>query len=256
MNKFLNTKSPKLVAMLSSAHADELILKIKTSIDEGAEGFCILTETLLPEYKNKETIRRIIDAMDGRQAYMTNYIRNNTQQELTDEVLAEQLLDMIDCGADLLDVRTDLFCRSESEVTYDTDADKKQRELIADIHKRGAEVLMSSHIFEYTPPERVLEIAKLQQSRGADIAKIVTFVSSQKELEDAFKTNALLNEKLSIPYLFLCNGPYCRTHRMIAPLLGTAFYLCLENSNTKGPQPTIAEAKMMIEKCYGGEKNE
>lgn len=248
MAGFLNTKHPKLTVMLSASTLEELLAKIKQSLWDGAEAFCILAAELLAEYKTKECYQKIIHTMDGRDAYMTNYIRNNTEPYLTDEVLTEQLLTMVDCGAKLVDIRTDLFCRSDCEVSYDSIADQKQRELIAEIHGRGAEVLMSAHIFEYVSPENILEIAKLQQSRGADIAKIVTCVSSQKELEDAYQTNLLLNEKLSIPYLFLCNGPFCRPHRMIGPFLGTAFFLCLENSNTKGPQPTIAEAKMMIER--------
>lgn len=247
MAGFLNTNHPKLTAMLSASHLEELLFKIRQCVQDGAEAFCILTAELLPEYKSKENFRKIIETMDGRDAYMTNYIRNNTEPHLTDETLTEQLLTMVDCGAELVDVRTDLFCRTDSEVSYDAVADKKQKDLISEIHRRGAEVLMSSHIFHYVSPEQILEIAELQQSRGADIAKIVTYVSSQKELEDAYRTNLLLNEKLLIPYLFLCNGPYCRPHRMMGPFLGTAFYLCLENTNTNGPQPTIAEAKRMIE---------
>ena len=81
-----------------------------------------------------------------------------------------------------------------------------------------------------------------------DIAKIVTVANSDKESEDAFKTNFLLSDKLNIPFLYLCNGSHCRKHRLLGPLLGSCMYLCLENSKTCGPQPTIEEAKVMREK--------
>ena len=107
---------------------------------------------------------------------------------------------------------------------------------------------MSTHIFEYRSPQNVLEIAKLQQERGVDIAKVVTTVDSKKELDDAFKTLFLLKENLNIPFLFLTNGSFHRYHRIVGPLLGSCIYLCVENSVVGATQPTIDEAKMMIEK--------
>ena len=145
---------------------------------------------------------------------------------------------MAECGAALIDVRSDMFCRTDDEVTRDFYAVEKQKKLISEIHKLGAEVLMSTHIFEYRTPENILEIAKLQQQRGADIAKIVTEANSEKELTDAFKTNILLKTELNIPHLFLCNGTHCNRHRLLAPFMGTSFFLCVENSRTQENQPT------------------
>lgn len=255
MAKFSDASNPKLTVMIGENSADTVIKVVKKSIGQGAEAFCILAQGLKPEYKSKENIRRIIDATDGRDVYITNYIRGNSQPELTDEYLAEQLLMMLDCGAKLIDVPTDMFCRSTDEVTRDFYAVQKQQELISEIHKRGAEVLMSSHIFEYRSPEQVLEIAKLQQMRGADIAKIVTVANSEKELEDAFRTNFLLREKLSIPFLFLCNGSHCRKHRLLGPVLGSCFYLCRENSKNGESQPIIEEAKAIRDKIKSLEEN-
>lgn len=253
---FTDSKNPKLTVMIGEKTAGEVISVIKKSIEQGAEAFCILTEGLNPEDKSKDNIKRIIDAMQGRGAYVTNYIRSNSQPQLTDDYLAEQLLDMIDCGANLIDVRGDMFCRSTDEITRDFYAVEKQKKLISEIHKSGAEVLMSTHIFEYRTPDKILEIAKLQQMRGVDIAKIVTVANSDKESEDAFKTNFLLSDKLNIPFLYLCNGSHCRKHRLLGPLLGSCMYLCLENSKTCGPQPTIEEAKVMREKIqFLEEKN-
>lgn len=248
MAKFSDSSNPKLTVMIGKSSADEVISVVKKSIKQGGEAFCILAQVLKPEDKNKENIKRIIDATNGRDVYITNYFQSNSQPELTDDYLAEQLLEMAECGAKLIDVRTDMFCRSTDEVTYDIYAVQKQKELISEIHKLGAEVLMSSHIFEYRSPENILEIAKIQQMRGADIAKVVTDVNSDKELDDAFRTNFLLKEKLNMSFLYLCNGSHCRKHRLLGPMFGTCFYLCLENSNTSGPQPTIEEAKIMREK--------
>lgn len=194
---------------------------------------------------------------NGRTAvYVTNYIRTNSQPELSDDELASQLIDMIDCGANLIDIRTDMFCRNSNKVTRDLFADEKQKNLISQIHKAGAEVLMSTHIFEYISPQNILEIGKIQQSRGADIAKIVTEVNSEKELLDAFETITLLKKHLNIPFLFLANGKKCRKLRLLGPMFGVCMYLCVNNESREAPQPTIAEAKNMIELIYGkGENN-
>ncbi len=250
MARFSDTSYPKLTAMFGSASMDDVIELVKTTISHGAEAFCILSESLKPEDKNEDNFKRLFDAMDGRPAYVTNYIRGNSQTELSDDYLAEQLIDYARWGGRLIDVRTDMFCRSTDEVTRDYVAVQKQKELISEIHKLGAEVLMSTHIFEYRSPEDVFEIAKLQRDRGVDIAKIVTVANSDKELDDAFKTSLLLKEKLGIPFLYLLNGTHCRRHRLLSPVLGSCMYLCLENSRTDGPQPTIEEAKRLREKFY------
>ena len=255
MAKFLDGLTPKLTVMIGKSSVDEVVTLIKKAIRQGAEAFCILTEVLKPEEKGKDNIKRIIDAMEGRYAYVTNYIRNNSQPALTDDYQANQLIDMVECGANLIDIRTDMFCRSTDEVTRDFAAVRKQKELISEIHSLGAEALMSAHIFEYRSPQSILEIMQLQQERGADIAKVVTVANSTKESDDAFKTNFLLSDNLNIPYLFLCNGTHCKKHRALGPMLGLCMYLCLENSLTHGPQPTIEEAKMLREKMILWGKN-
>ena len=251
MARFSDTSNPKLTAMLSAKTADDFVENIKKCIGQGAEAFCIIPAGMKPEDKTEQNYKRMIAAMEGRPSYFTNYIRDNSQPNLSDEDLAKELIVMANCGADLIDIRTDMFCRTDDEVTRDPKAVEKQIKLISDIKKTGAETLMSTHIFEYRSPEAVLEIAKLQEERGVDIAKVVAMANSEKELEDAFKTNTLLKEKLNIPFLFLCNGTHSRKHRMLGPLLGSCMYLCLENSNTSGPQPTLMQARAVRDTVLG-----
>ncbi len=247
MSRFLSETHPIITAMLDGENMESLVKRMKNTIEQGVEAFCILAQTLVPEEKTPESIRKIIETAKGRPIYITNYHRSNSQSELEDDVLAEQLLEMAKLGCDLIDVRADMFCRSEDEVTTNKDAVEKQKKLIDEIHKTGAEVLMSTHIFDYRTPEEILEIAHLQESRGVDVAKIVTVVENEKEAEDAFKTISLLKEKLNIPFLFLCNGSHCKRHRLLGPLLGSCMYLCVENEKPKEAQPTISEAKALLE---------
>ena len=50
-------------------------------------------------------------------------------------------------------------------------------ELIDKLHEKGAEVLMSSHIFKFTPAERILEIAdeKLDFAPPATVTRSTNF---------------------------------------------------------------------------------
>ena len=95
MARFSDSKNPKLTVMIQGNTADEVISVIKKTIPQGAEAFCILTESLDPHDKSKESIKRIIDAAEGMDTYMTNYIRSNSQPELSDDRLAEQLLALV-----------------------------------------------------------------------------------------------------------------------------------------------------------------
>lgn len=256
MKKFSESKIPFLTAMFGAKTDDEFIDLIKKSNSQGAEAFCLLMQGIDPAFKNKESYKRIFDASEGKPIYVTNYIRGNSEEDKSDDRLAEELIEMLICGADMIDVRADMFLPSADEFTKDAAAVKKQADFISEIHNMDGEVIMSTHIFEYRSPSQVLEIAKHQLERGADIAKVVTVADSLKELDDAFETVFLLKKELEKPFLYLCNGSHCIKHRNIGPLLGTKFYLCLENSNTGGPQPTIEKAKLIRDTVLGGGFNE
>ena len=243
MPRFSDAACPTLTVLITESNADTVIELIKKTIGQGAEAYCLLMNMLPPPDKSPERMKRILDAMEGRPAYIANYANGNSQPNLTDDELAEELLEMARIGADLIDIRADMFCRTHGEVTCDPAAALKQKELIAKIHSIGSEALMSTHIGEHLSPERVLEIAALQKERGADIAKIVTLADSERELDEAFKTNLLLKERLDLPFLYLCNGSHCKSHRLLSPVFGSCMYLCRENSNTSTVQPTLAAAR-------------
>lgn len=250
MARFLDTAYPRLTALITEADADAVIARIKETAKQGAEAYCVLMNRLPPQDKTPERMKRILDVMEGCPSYIANYIRNNSEPNLTDDDLAEQLLQIAELGVDLIDVRTDMFCRTPNEVTRDPAAVQKQKALISELHRMGTQALMSTHIWEYQSPERVLEIAMLQQERGVDISKIVTYVQSPKECDDAFRTNLLLKERLNIPFLFLCNGSHCRDHRLLSPVFGSCMYLCRENTNSGTSQPTLEAARAIREKFF------
>lgn len=247
MKYIQNPDKPVLTAMLLSRDPDAIIAEIKDILAAGTDAFGFQIEHMKPEHKTKEVFRRIFDAMEGKPAYVTNYRRGNNQPELSDDDLAEQLLDMLDSGATLLDIPGDMFCPAPLEMTYDETAIKKQMALIDEIHARGGEVLMSSHMLKFMPKADVYAAAKEQARRGADISKIVTNADTMEELNENREISIGLHRECPVPFLFLCNGKTCRKHRLYGPALGSNLFLCIEDSRWHGQnQPALGDAKRII----------
>ena len=155
---FLKYDKATLTVMVQADNPDRIKELIDKSLPCGAEAFGMQFEKLEPEYRKKEVYKELFSYSD-KPVYVTNY-RKGKNEGKTDDVLADELLELSDCGATLCDVIGDLFDRQPDEVAVDEKAIEKQIKLIDALHKKGAEVLISSHILKYTPAERVLEVAK------------------------------------------------------------------------------------------------
>ncbi len=221
---FLKNDKPILTTMVQADNPDRIKELMDKSLLEDAEAFGMQFERLEREYRNKEVYKELFSYTD-LPVYVTNY-RMGKNEGKTDDVLAEELLELADCGATLCDVMGDLFDKQPDEVALDDKAIERQIKLIEDLHKKGAEVLISSHIYTYTPAERVLEIALEHQRRGADISKIVTGADTMEQQLENLKIINLLKENLQIPFLFLAGGE-CHILRRIGGELGCCMYLCV-----------------------------
>jgi 3-dehydroquinate dehydratase len=194
------------------------------------------------EYRRREVYEKLFNLTD-LPTYVTNY-RVAENEGKSDDMLARELLELAECGATLCDVMGDLFDKCEGELTMDESAVEKQMKLINELHSRGAEVLMSSHIVKFTPAERVLEVALEHQRRGADISKIVTRADNEFEEIENLRIIALLKEKLDIPFLYLAGGK-CHITRRIGGMLGCCTYLCVHEYDELATalQPLVKEIK-------------
>lgn len=239
---FLNTDKATITAMVQADNPDRIKELIDKCLPEGAEAFGMQFEQMKPEYRTREVYEELFSYSD-KPLYVTNY-RLKHNEEKSDEKLAEELLELADCGATLCDVMGDIYDRQPDEVAVSEEAIEKQMELIDELHKRGAEVLMSSHIFKFTPAERVVEIALEHQRRGADISKIVTQADNTEEEIENLRILNLLKEKIDIPVLFLYNG-YSRVFRKISGEYGNCMYLCVYEHDefAAGGQPLLADVK-------------
>ena len=244
---FYGNGRPFLTAMLNGCSTPEQFLEgIRRGLEEKVDAFGMQVERLEPKYRTRAVYKELFSATEGKPTYVTDYRRGSSKPEMSDDEIAEEMLLLADCGGVLIDIFGDLFCQTEGELTFEEKAVEKQKILVKQLHDMGAEVLMSSHVLRYLPPKNVLEVALAQQSRGVDIAKIVTSADTEEELLNNFEASVLLRKELKIDSLFLCNGEYSKIHRRFAPLLGSDIVLCIPE---KEPSQTIGQppARMIRE---------
>ena len=240
---FFERDKALLTVMVQADNPDRIKELVDKSVPEGAEAFGMQLEQMKSEYKTKEIYKDLFAYAKDKPVYVTNY-RHTQNDGKTDDMLAKELVELAEYGADLCDVMGDCFDRQPDEVAVDKTAIEKQKELIKRIHDKGAKVLMSSHIFKFTPAERVLEIALEHQSRGADICKIVTGADTMEQQLENLKIINMLKENLKIPFLFLCGGE-CSILRRIGGEVGCCMYLCVyEHDAFATPvQPLLKQVK-------------
>ncbi len=248
---FTEYEKPLLTVMVKhTENPENAIAEIGRANYCGAEAFGIQLENLPREYHTPEIIKNIFSATGDKPIYVTNYkLVNNA--DMSYEEIGEELLSYLDCGATLIDVMGDMFCKAEDELTMDNDAINKQMELIDRIHKKGGKVIMSSHVNKFMTEERVLEMANEHKRRGADISKIVAHGNTMYEQMENLKITTALKEKLGIPYLFLSGGE-CLIHRRLGILLGCCMSLCVceLSEGSDNPQPLIYEQRKIRDKLH------
>ena len=244
---FLNYEKPPLTCMVQADNPDRIKALIDASIPEGAEAVGMQFCKLKSEYRNENTYKELF-AYSGLPVYVTNYRDHISNIGKSDDVLAAELLNFAKCGATLCDVMGDLFDACDEELTMNEEAIKKQMDLIEELHKCGAEVLMSSHVRKFIPAERVLEIALEHERRGADICKIVTDAENTEQQIENLRIINLLKENLKIPFLFLAGGE-CRILRCIGSSLGNCMTLCVHEYDefATPTQPLLRDVKAIRE---------
>lgn len=219
---FLKYEKPLLCAMIQEVTPENAIKKIKDSLADGADALGVQLCKLEKKYHTKEHLSEIFKACEGKPIYVTAYRHN-----LADDECAALLLLAADSGATLCDVMGDMFCcDTYYELTRNEQAIEKQKALIDEIHKRGCEVLMSSHTKKNISCDECVMIAKAHIERGADIIKIVNRAESKSEVPQYIqaiqKITAMTDKKL----LLLASGEG-QILRYIGPNFGVCMYLCV-----------------------------
>ena len=247
MKTFLGFNRPVLTTMLKGKNKTELMFEIDVALQQGTDAFGMQIDLIPTAERTQSDFKDLFDAMGDKPAYITNYTRGNVSEKpQTDEELIEEMYLALQCGATLFDLRTDTFDRQSDEFSTDEKAIARQIEVAKTVHSMGKELLMSTHTLKYTTPERVMEIMKAQEARGADICKLVTNADTDEEEFQAFENLFNLSRQLNKPYLYLINGEKNLRHRRLSSALGNYLFLTTIDGKDAITQPPLSIAKAML----------
>lgn len=235
-------------ALLGAETPEEVVCKYRAAESDGADSVALELRYLKPEFRNMESLKRIIYAT--QLPTMAVMYRNDKFKELVEDAPRQKLLLMAaEAGAAVIDVMGDLYSPAPDENTHDPEAIAKQKELIKEIHARGALALISSHSKRFMRAEEVLAQLEGFQDRGADIVKIVTKADTPEEYLETLRGTVLAYQRLKVPFIHISNGSYGRLHRMHGLSLGVAVTFAVHDyyADTSFFQPTIRDFRQVME---------
>lgn len=247
---FLNKPYSVITGIMAGQTPQELIAESRNSEFEGAQGIAISLADLKPEFRNHDSLKGVIDAVNL--PFMFFFYRDDKWGNSDDDSRQELLLTAADAGASMIDVMGDLYDPSPMEITHNSAAIDKQKRLIDRIHAKGADVVISSHMQCARTTEQVVEHLREVEARGADVVKIVTTVNTADELAEAFRTTMTLKRELKTPFIHLCNGKFSRPHRFLCPSLGVSIFFAVPRYEPRYGmgQPTIRAMKKVLDNIH------
>jgi 3-dehydroquinate dehydratase len=244
---FASLEAPVIAGVIREKTPTGAIAAIRNGEINGATAFDLHLSCLEDQYKNEESIRKIVEctsrpmlALNYNQAYdLTPF---TTTEEERIELLKVAARAGISC-VDLQGYTYDLPSKDNymgnadysftkgnpKEIITDETLIEKQVKLIEEFHQMGTEVLMSTHPYIPMTCEQVIDLAKFIAKRNPDIIKIITLCENDEQMVEAFKTMVELKKVITDrPIHFHCCGQAGKLTRIINPILGAYMTFCNE----------------------------
>jgi hypothetical protein len=95
---FLNREKPTLTCIVQAYTAERIKELVRMGKEQGADAFGMQLCKLSAEERNRETYEELFEAAGDAPIYVTNY-RAHKNEGKTDEMLADELLELANCGA-------------------------------------------------------------------------------------------------------------------------------------------------------------
>ncbi len=224
---------------------DGVLRTMKLAEYEGADAFDLELQGLEPEYRTPAALQPVFQAATRPifTVYRRYTLRGSTfvAAETDEAARMRAQLDLLDLGSFGFDMELDTFDPQPGpplatdagkrhaydrqspprEISTDPRAVERQMRLIDEAHRRGGEVLASSHALTRLTPAGALAIGRLAEERGADAVKIVQFCASYEDVLEALAASVLLKRELRIPFVHMAMGEYGKLVRPLAPLFGS-----------------------------------
>lgn len=241
---FAHQRGPLLIGVIRKETMREALAEMRNAQYHGAEAYDLHLSCLREESRTKEEIRRAVEFTD--KPVMALYYRD-ARDEITEEARAGCLAEAVDGGAACVDMQAYTFdpaakegfdpafgaglpfaAAMPREISMRPEIVEKQMRWITEMHKRGAEVLISCHTGVSMVAEQTVSLAKELERRGADIVKIVGMANTPEEQIEAFGTVYALKKALKAKFSYHCNGKYGKLTRIVNPMLGSYLMFCVD----------------------------
>jgi 3-dehydroquinate dehydratase len=243
---FRNLPHPFVCCVLIDDPTPDGVLRtMKLAEYEGADAFDLELQSLEPACRTPGALRALFE--QATRPIFTVYRRYTLEgssfvyAEADEEARMRAQLDLIEVGSMGFDMELDTFdpqprprldtdefkrrmydrASPACEISYAPRAVERQLQIIEEAHRRGGEVLASSHALVRLTPERALAIGRLAEERGADAVKIVQFCANDTDVVEALASTVRLKHELRIPFVLMAMGEYGKLVRAMSPLLGS-----------------------------------
>ena len=231
--------------LIDDATPAGVLRTMKLAEYDGADAFDLELQALEPGSRTPDALRCVFD--QATRPIFTVYRRYSLEgsrfvyAEADEEARMRAQLDLIDIGSIGFDMELDTFdprppFRTDTddgkrrmfdratpphEISYEPRAVQQQRRLIEEAHRRGGQVMASSHALVRLSPDGALAIGRVAEERGADALKIVQFCASDDDVAEALMSTVVLKRELRIPFVMMAMGEYGKLVRAMSPLLGS-----------------------------------
>ncbi len=212
---------------------------------EGADAYTLELQGVEEEHRNPEALKPVFEnttkpiftANRRYQLRGTEFVYSESEEESR----TQTQIDLVDVGSMGFDMELDTFdpypgpsmlTEDGKRYSYDREspprevsraphAVKLQMEAIEETHRRGGDVMLSTHALTRLTPEGALTIGRLAEERGADAVKIVQFCANYEDVVECLSSTVLLKRKLGMPFVMMAMAEYGKLTRPMAPLLGS-----------------------------------
>lgn len=244
MKKLSTIHAPAIAGVIRERTTKAAIGQIKNCRIDGADMIDLHLSCL--EDPSTEELKKIINSTT-LPILALNYNQTAGWQPrgLSEEERIQSFLDAVDAGAAGIDMQgytfhtpsAKGFCGedkfsftkgSPKEIVTDSAIIDKQCALIEEVHRRGAEVLLSCHPGIPMNCEQVVDLALFLEQRNPDIIKIVTRANTQEDLEESIRTMLALKKAVKTPISYHANGKAGTLSRIINPVLGSQIAFCVD----------------------------
>ena len=265
MKKLSKADSPMLAAVIKEKDALSAIFEIKKAEESGADLIDLHLSCL--EKADIPTLKSIMaETRLPVLALNYNITEKGQPKSLSEEERTASLLTAAKAGAtgvDLQGYTFDLKSRdgffgedkysftkgNPKEIVTDEAIINKQIAFIEEVHKAGAEALLSCHPGIFMNTDTLVELALFLEKRNPDVIKIVTVANNEEELLESFKSITVLKKEVKTTVSFHASGTSGKLSRIVNPLLGSHLIFCV-NGHKEGSipeQPVLKDVRTIID---------